>query len=976
MRKSALNDWLVLITLALLTCPAASQELFSYEVTRSRPHIRVKRPAYRNYTWQNIQNYPTHSFPYTDTTRTFYDPMGNFLSNGYNTYLWGERRSVNERFGSILGWDSRTFDNLVAASDGYGNWGYHAIVGEAMMARFTPLTLSKANYNGARFDLLLPNLQLTTLASRMEHPGGDVGTSISETSLREDKSESALLLGSRLQANFGVLNLGLNWVNQHLYDSNATNNGLKGRLKSDQPLIDLIFVRFRDDSPEDGIGGATIQEVGIVIDGELRPDLKPRVVSHGDDPSVQVGFVSVVTGSFVPLKYDLFTSSSAATAYVNEYFYREREYPLFADYLTRLDHEEGLDVSKLGNVPGLLSSFQVESPEQTLRADGEREVVFVFDLTKEPVIHSVAIEALVGNDYLIDVAYAYSKSAGAGQYYDRLSASYYNVELRAEGNVQDLSNLERVRFDVGEGVSNFVYGADMHLELPGVEISAEYARSSRYWRYPSHGTDRRPTFDESPRFADRGSAYFVNAVHNFDRGAVGAELFSIQPEFGTELRSYVAASSGRSESEPSAILNNFAYWYLVDDNEDGDIYPDIKVGNLIGVPRDNVGTDLDGVWLGQDADNDGAPDTNRNLNQLPDYQEPFLMFAVEPNSYVYGFDRNNNDEPDHHEDDAEVDYPYEHDERGFHLFAHWQLSQRWSAIAGHYDIDEIAGSGQNRASYAIAQYRLRGSGRLRYLNLESGVRKVEDDIADEYMQFGDDAGARESIFGSRGVVYIADAPLGQGIVKFLELDFVLDELSYRDSFVSESYLAGGAKLPTGLDLNQQMRLRVNWQRGGDLGKGIFQRRSRLDFFTLVSRAQYDWWLGKLRVSPKYKLMIQRLVDRERDVRIVSELRSIPILQLEYQLMSRTQLRFGIQGIAGIPYRMRDDTSSRNSFKQRTMLLSLTNRSHYFGYDLMTIIGVTKDHRSYDSTFADRRNFDLTEFFVRAMIGFTDFGRLI
>ena len=73
----------------------------------------------------------------------------------------------------------------------------------------------------------------------------------------------------------------------------------------------------------------------------------------------------------------------------------------------------------------------------------------------------------------------------------------------------------------------------------------------------------------------------------------------------------------------SAVLNKTAYWRLVDDNEDGDIYPDIKLGNLIGVPRDNVNTDLDGIWLGQDADNDGPPDTNRNLNRIPDYQEPF-----------------------------------------------------------------------------------------------------------------------------------------------------------------------------------------------------------------------------------------------------------------------------------------------------------------------------------------------------------------
>ena len=128
-------------------------------------------------------------------------------------------------------------------------------------------------------------------------------------------------------------------------------------------------------------------------------------------------------------------------------------------------------------------------------------------------------------------------------------------------------------------------------------------------------------------------------------------------------------------------------------------------------PRDRVGTDLDGVWVNQDTDNDGAPDTNRNLNRLPDYEEPFLMFDVEPNSYVYGLDRNNNDEPDPREDDAEVDYPYEYDERGYHLFGQWKLTQHWSAAAGRYDINEIAGSGHNRSTYGQVSYRRKGQGR-------------------------------------------------------------------------------------------------------------------------------------------------------------------------------------------------------------------------------------------------------------------------
>ena len=68
-------------------------------------------------------------------------------------------------------------------------------------------------------------------------------------------------------------------------------------------------------------------------------------------------------------------------------------------------------MSKEGNLPGLLSTFAVESPQALLRADGERELVFLFDLSAEPAIESVALECVVGNDYYVEVATLYLKSA-------------------------------------------------------------------------------------------------------------------------------------------------------------------------------------------------------------------------------------------------------------------------------------------------------------------------------------------------------------------------------------------------------------------------------------------------------------------------------------------------------------------------------------------------------------------------------------
>ena len=42
-------------------------------------------------------------------------------------------------------------------------------------------------------------------------------------------------------------------------------------------------------------------------------------------------------------------------------------------------------------------------------------------------------------------------------------------------------------------------------------------------------------------------------------------------------------------------------------------------------------------------------------------------------------------------------------------------------------------------------------------------------------------------------------------------------------------------------------------------------------------------------------------------------------------------------------------------------------------DLITIAGILKNRRDYDTRFQDRRNFDDASFFVRALVGFTEFG---
>jgi hypothetical protein len=212
-----------------------------------------------------------------------------------------------------------------------------------------------------------------------------------------------------------------------------------------------------------------------------------------------------------------------------------------------------------------------------------------------------------------------------------------------------------------------------------------------------------------------------------------------------------------------------------------------------------------------------------------------------------------------------------------------------------------------------------------------------------------------------------------------------DPVDYRNSFVNETYLEGRFNPGLGLKVVQKARLRLNWQRGGQVRPGLTQRERRLDLWTWVSRMEYTWQWRRLRLTPQYKFMLFRLLDQKadrqadgtcqsRDLRC--ETQSMPILRLEYPLLTRTVLRVGFQGLGPLPYRVNDRVRDIDSFEHRTAFASLTNRSRYFGYDLLTIVGLNQDRRVHDDPLQRARNFEVWSVFVRAVIGFTEYGRPI
>ena len=194
-----------------------------------------------------------------------------------------------------------------------------------------------------------------------------------------------------------------------------------------------------------------------------------------------------------------------------------------------------------------------------------------------------------------------------------------------------------------------------------------------------------------------------------------------------------------------------------------------------------------------------------------------------------------------------VDYPYDPDQRGYHLFGQLDSTRYWALAAGHYVSEQIAGGGdgRNETSYTLLTYQRQGVRRQRQLFFESGVRRVQDDIRDDYMVFLEDRAFR----GGGGNTFLS---------RLRE-----DPLEYQDSYVNETNLELWLRPWSTLNLVQKARLRLNWQQGQRLSTTGWGGDRVLDYRTWVSRADYTWRWDRLSVQPKFKLMVLRLADRRR-----------------------------------------------------------------------------------------------------------------
>ena len=200
------------------------------------------------------------------------------------------------------------------------------------------------------------------------------------------------------------------------------------------------------------------------------------------------------------------------------------------------------------------------------------------------------------------------------------------------------------------------------------------------------------------------------------------------------------------------ITNSTLYWELVEgQRRRRPAFPDRRIGNLVGYGNDSQGYDLDGVFLGQDEDNDGWPETNRDGDLVPRLgRAPSSCTTWSPTPTPTVSTATTTTSPTPREDDGEVDYPYDHDQRGYHLFGQLDLSRHWSLSLGRFRLRaDRRRRPANRSAYALLTYLRRGL-EGRRLFFENSLRRVQDDIADEYVAT-DDRGDRTRNFSFRGL---------------------------------------------------------------------------------------------------------------------------------------------------------------------------------------------------------------------------------
>ncbi|MBT4484210.1 MAG: hypothetical protein HOC71_11110 [Candidatus Latescibacteria bacterium] len=832
--------------------------------------------------------------------------------------IWREKYYDDGTYSAANPWGYINSDNssngVWVVKESTRNWVYSVIGAQSLRTTFTPLTLSIPDINGVSFDFQTDN-----------------------TSLKIVNSYSTVMLrGVRLERKFGALSLGTSYVTKYGIQRNRLGGSeWRGTLNKYTSTPIMVAVRFLDDSPEDREGGPVVYDIGLKINGRYRPDIQPQIIT--DDVSLEY------TSASTDISEQKYLFPYFREGYVNYLNDGDPSLPKYLDYMSYNDLIRGMNGQTLYSrfSKSLASRYYTltELSNKPLRANGTDTLVCLFDLAScTEKIYSIEAVTTVANDYCIQTTMIHTTNARGGHtpsgdnlgWYD---ATFWRTAAQAEGNIKDGSNIRTVKVDFGYQTANTIYGFDADFNYLGFKIQGEYVTNIQRYMFPEGlaGTGiqiRYPVIlpqRKGHRWSVEDHAYYVTTSKDWEKFGFAAEVFKM----GKFYRPYIEYSFG-----------NISWRYpLIEDNDDYDRYSDNKEYG-----------DMDGVFPGRDEDKDGLPDTNKNFNDLPDYEEPFMMLDIDPDEFTFGNDYNNNTIPDFRENDIKLDTPYDLDRQGRHFSLRFTPQKSVNVILGSLRTTGVGISNRTYDDYAKfnLNYDVFDIGKL---YAEYRYEKIQDNIRDRYVKYEK-----------------TDEEMDETDQLPIHYNMTYDELEYRNSRVNRLWIDSAFRAVPSVTFENYIKIENNKQIEGIMYDRSFQPHDVLATLALMNKLVYTKRWGNWIFSPGIKLRIYKRARSESLQPLDHYLERIPIVMLKYVVSPLTDIALGMQGIPGCEYYYNDHIMSRNSFKRRTYTLQLQNRSEYFGYDIWASVGATLDTIDFQKPYRKVENYKTTGTFVRVYCG--------
>ncbi len=896
---------------------------------------------YVNYASESYWPYQTVLYG-KDRTLQF-DNLGQFVMRGATVFEFQQYQTIAPTSGSFLS-KPRLYQDylnrLVIANDSYRGVDTRLMIGDRIRAKFTPMTLDLAVMNGIRMDTRSESVSLVLVGSRVDRPIFESAQDADQ--INHGSRELAFLrprlatylMGADLRTRWTGLDLGVSWVNQFRTDSfkEIGESSLKGTLPNTGTPPEWLVVRVADQAPEDRVG-VRVRRIAVVLNG--------RELVHTPGP------------------YDKL-NPEALTLTVTEHPDRTIIPPISKDN---------------SRPPALvINSPHIEpTPQGFYETRGEGSLLFWF---RVPAYFREGLDTLVVDQAQVDLDVSGDYVIELSEVFDGLSfnpATYFYTAAQARGRPADLNDYQRVRVLYGRQTARTLASAHLNLDIKGYLLRAEYVRNLSFRAYPALiSTNARHFESQSP-------AWFVVGRRDWDRFSLGGEVFDIDEDYSTVLsvqddfystytREVFSARNYREPRLPIRIGPNLASatftmeFPTVDDNDDKDQFPDVyflrKTTNTSTGGRFIM--DSDGIFPGLDADLNGRPDVNENINRVPDYYEPFLLYDVNPDAYEYGDDMNNNGVIDVREDDQKADLPYDPGRRGGHVFGQFRPRKGMTLTLGYHKTEAPFAGTQAEVLYGRYQYRRRLPFLVDLYAVER-LKRVRDDIVDEVFGVG-----RNPIYFEPDVIPIPlhevkeeDVlhPLGVPVL-------LLDPLLMRRSWVNTAYVRARYIRVPRLNVEVSLKYDNNFQQ-----RTAFQSDNQIADLAVVAKADYDWRPWKqLRVIPQIKWLRQRLKDDEQRVLEIHERYFYPILRLEYPVSSRTTVKLGAQGFPFLKSTYRSEVTPGTDFDSEVYVAMVTNTSSYVGYQLNVNAGYERRIRTFVDQGRSDQDIDYSRIFLRVIAG--------